>query len=521
MKKILMILLAITMIFTVGCSEKNDTSQENLVDEPQAVEENKEEGSLTSDEVLTITMGDEVYEISYNDIYAMDRKEDTFSNLSSSGEIKETTVTGASLEEVLASIGIDINAIEGFRAVASDGYAIDVPKEVFEGKEVLLSYTEDGEILGDSKLPARLAMDDVRAMYWVSAIAEIVISIPGDALTEETVDGVKQVVIIDSVSEVVDTLEYTYYEALDMAFTISDMLEAFDASDATEVNFVCTDDFVKSETMEVFKENYIKYSGDKAPMFISPDLPKGMIVKYIFSMEVGDTVFTSVSSAYEMLEVTSSGENSGVAVFDLLDELGVKASSYIFEATDGYSIEKQGSELKSSLISLEEDGSVTAYFDSKKVKNLVKIIPVNSEKTESAEKTEGAVETGASWSINVSGLHDGEFDLSSEKAASKLDLYDVMATMLKNDEEKTYDFTGYRLIDVLDFLKVETYETITFVAGDGYEITMSSDDITDTLLLAIVKNGEPLTDEDNLVQLAGSDVPNSMWVKGLSKIVID
>ncbi len=73
---------------------------------------------------------------------------------------------------------------------------------------------------------------------------------------------------------------------------------------------------------------------------------------------------------------------------------------------------------------------------------------------------------------------------------------------------------------MLSFLKVKEFNALVITASDGFEIELSKEQIDDETILAVVKNGEPLTDTDNLVQLVQNTEFSSSWVKGVSKITV-
>jgi len=82
--------------------------------------------------------------------------------------------------------------------------------------------------------------------------------------------------------------EYTYHGAECKALPTALLLEAIEAGPVDLVTITAVDGLVKNERFSIFAGQYIVFEGTAdAPLFIGPDLPEGMRVKNIESIQIG------------------------------------------------------------------------------------------------------------------------------------------------------------------------------------------------------------------------------------------
>lgn len=124
------------------------------------------------------------------------------------------------------------------------------------------------------------------------------------------------------------------------------------------------------------------------------------------------------------------------------------------------------------------------------------------------------------WIIGVEGADAAVF--------SSLDyakLSEVIITVEREQKdgsilEETWE--GVYLKDVLDYLRITEYSSITLLSSDDYEIEYSSEIINDSLtILATNVNGRDIKHEDGYVQAVAGNQPENMWIKPLSKISVN
>jgi len=473
---------------------------------------------------LKFTGADQEFSIAYNDIYAMDAVTAIVENVTSEGEERVNEVEGVLLETLLNSHGLSQKDFSSIRLIAGDGYAMEVPAEILHEKDIILAYKFDGENIDERKMPLRAAIDGVMSMYYVANIVEI-------QFTQlSSVEGINKVVLLETAYLDLGAQSYTYYDSEDKAVLVADLFDMY-MLDAPEIVYMLANDgYEKTESYEVLKDGYIKITGKDAPLFTGKDLPTGMNVKYLMNLKAADVSFASVESAQEVLNVRTVDDIEGIALDEFINMVGLVGEYYILTANDGYSVEVSHSSLADAVIYVMDDGACAVAFDEIYPKNaslkyLVSIEKCNGANSVTGENTgsvEAAGETeGAEWIIAVDGLSDGAFDLTSSKAETKLELVEVHTERMKNDEILKEDWKGFRVLDVLDFLHVEDFESITITSGDGYVVILTKDQIDEETILAIEKNGETLTDEGNLVQLVQNSEFATTWVKGVAKITVN
>jgi len=508
-KKMSMILILILIMGLMSCSQGGGAEE------------------LSYDGNLVLVGLSEPVEIAFNDIYKMISVSETYKTITSSGEEITTEVVGVSLNQLLETYDAKLSDFSSVRGVAGDGYAIDVPGEILADKDILLIWSEDGETFDEKKQPLRMAIHDERAMYWVSNLMTIEFISEKKVVIKESTETVdlSQILFIEAAAKAFDVQEITYYETEDIGVQVTDLLTLANPSDP--VVFVATDNFEKTETLEVINQGLFKLTGDNAPLFMSPDLPKGMHVKYILQMITGDTAFVSEMNALEVYSEREVKNQTGVALEDVIAGAGLNAESYLIASTDGYEVEIAAKDLVEGILSLHEDGYYQVKFSDALAKNTnVKDVlsikegsGANVVEVESTETTTEDVLLGV-WTVEVTGLDDGAFEFTSERAERKLDRVTIETIKTsKNGDSATEFWEGYKILDILAFLKVEDFESITVIAADGYSKEFTKEDVDMNMILGVVKNGAPLEESDNLVQLV-SKLPSNTWIKGIVKIEV-
>lgn len=534
MKKLIQlmsILLIMAMMF-VGCTKEDEDASANDNEQTSSQETDGDEADTsemvedetTSDESgysydgeLLLTGLESDFTVTYNDIFAMAPVTSLVHHISSSGEESEDEVTGVLLDTVLEEFGLTQRDFSAIRMIAGDGYEVTVPAEVIAEHDIILAYEFNGEPLEEKKMPLRIAIDGVRSMYFVSNLVEI--SFSDEAASEETVN---DVLLLETAVAGLTSENYMYYDNNDQAVKVSDLLTTYGVKTDEDVFFEAADGYEKAESMSVFENGFIKITGEDAPMFLSPDIPKGMYVKYIMSLTAGSTTFTSVESAMTALgEITIDGQ-VGVSLEALLNKMGLKASAYNLVAADGYSVEIDGASVKDGLLYVDEERMTVSvkfngdYPKSYQLKDLLTIGIAQAATTSSDNDATTGLEP---WAITFEGLIDGSFEMDSDRASRKLNLVELHTERMKNDEKKAEDWTGYLVLDMLEFLHVEQFSSLVFVANDGFEVEIMASDIDQETIIAVTKDGEPI-DSEFKVQLVQNTDFSSTWVKGVAKIIV-
>ncbi|BES65021.1 hypothetical protein SANA_14600 [Gottschalkiaceae bacterium SANA] len=472
------------------------------------------------------------FSIAYNDLYERVAVSREVKNVSSSGEESVNQVKGVVLGDLLQEQGLSLGDYSSMRFTAADGYAIDVPAEILAEKEIILAYEFDGQALSEKKMPLRVAIDDVRSMYYVSNLASI--ELFSDSTEEAVVESSdRKIVWIETASQGLEQEIYTYYENEDQAIMVKDLLTAHVDADYSKVEFVASDGFEKTESADVADQAYLKVTGEDAPLFTGIDLPKGMNVKSIAFMDVANVTFVSAQQAMVLLGQATVGDDLGVSLGQIIEKSGLEGDFFTLTANDGYGVEVPKEAIKDGVVYVNNDGTNTVKFNgdypkNTKIKNLLSIVSsdganaivIETAESETAPEASEAVVESGEWAIEFDGLSDGAFTFTSDKAERKLTRVALHTERMKNDVVKANDWEGYKLIDILDFLHVENYTELTIASLDGYEVVLMANQVDDETLLAVVQDGQVMSEPDNRVQLVQNTEFSTTWVKGVAKITV-
>lgn len=218
-------------------------------------------------------------------------------SISSSGEENKMNIEGVSLKDVLSSKGIEITSYNSIRAVAGDGYSIEIPQEVLSQRNIILAYKMNGDFLKDKSRPIRVVIPNERAMYWARNVVEIVL------LKEKNTVETGKIVFLETAYKLIPQTKYMYQDSYDMVVPVKDLLSAYCPDCESDLNFVCRDSLKKSETKENALLSFIKISGKGSPLFLSPDLPGGMFVKNIHFFKQNNVCFYSLEKNISIAEI--------------------------------------------------------------------------------------------------------------------------------------------------------------------------------------------------------------------------
>ncbi len=278
-------------------------------------------------------------------------------SVNSSGTAKKFSITGPTFADLLAKFDKSQSSLEAIRFVAGDGYSIEVPAEVLQNRQIILAYLMDGEPLDEKSQPVRAVIPEERAMYWVRNLVKI------EILGVDEQVAVERVHFLETAVGQLETVDYTYYESLDQAVSVQDLLTNLAMTDDSSIQLRAVDGLNKSEDQKIFSNGYIKVTGTDVPLFLSPEIPKGMYVKHILHFIQADAAVISMTKALEGLEQTTLDDIEGINVVTILDALGVvKNEIYRLIADDGYFVEVNAADLSLGIIYLDDKGQVRSYF---------------------------------------------------------------------------------------------------------------------------------------------------------------
>ena len=362
-KRLICALVAVFFIVTLlfmGCSD--NTAKNNVT------------GTVSPDESLNIIWQDKEIRISISKIMDFGAVEMEAATIDSENKESIRQIKGVLLEDILKEyLDISLSDIYSLRFTAGDGYAIEVPPEVLKEREIILAFEMDGEPLEEESLPLRSVIPDERTMYWVRNLVEVSL-IEGHDIKEIT-----GIVFIDSLVKALETHDYNYYGSNDEAVLTADLLMEFrEKQEQDFIMMISSDGLKKNEKKEIFKDGYLKITGDGAPAFMDPDIPNGMWVKDIFSLFYGQTAYVSAFQSMGMFETAVVKGNSGVYLESIIGSAGlVESENYILRALDGYTVEVGSEDIGKGLIYMDEEKQLNVCFeeleDKYSIKNLLSI----------------------------------------------------------------------------------------------------------------------------------------------------
>jgi len=203
-------------------------------------------------------------------------------SLNSLGEERHVVAYGVLLETLLQEQGLSQRDFASAVALGYDGYSIAVPSEILHGREILLAFEFNGEFI-----EPRIVIPEERAMYWVKYLREIELIVHAEE-TEVT----REVAFEDILTALADYAEdFKYYDADTQALPIARLLDYLDAERVDFVTMTAADGLVKTERFSTFSQQLLVFDGtEDAPLFIGPNLPIGMRVRHLVSIQIGETL---------------------------------------------------------------------------------------------------------------------------------------------------------------------------------------------------------------------------------------
>lgn len=348
------IALMLVLTFTAAaCSAPAESPAENVSEaEGEAPTQEGEKIVITGLESTDI-------EVTVEEIKELETVTVDATSVSSSGEENQYTVTGPLFDDLLKKYDKSQSDLVGIRLVAGDGYSIEVPLEVLQSRDLILAHTIDGQPLDENTRPIRAVIPEERAMYWIRNLVRIEV-LEGTQQSE-----VGRVYMLETLISQVGAQDYTYYESTDRAVKVDELLGLLDKDVLPDTaSFVAADGFEKNEQLDVFAEGYIKFTGEDVPIFLSPDLPKGMYIKNIYLCTMDDVVLVSQQMALEVLGAEEMEDKQGVNLGQLISQAGLfEADMYLLSAADGYTVEIAKEDLENGIVYANDEGQVATFFE--------------------------------------------------------------------------------------------------------------------------------------------------------------
>ncbi len=342
-KALILVLIAFILISSTACSSSSSVKG----DEQEAVAAGK---------ITLVGLEATEMEVDLEEIMDLPAVSQEVTSVNSSGAENTFTVEGPLLEELLKSKGKSQKSFTALRLVAGDGYSVEVPSEIIQNRDIILGYRVDDAPLDEISMPVRAIIPEERAMYWVRNLERI------EFISTKTAASINEILFLEEAINTYDSVDYTYYESVDSAIAGKDFFSAEELNNGIIIK--AKDGLLKNETSEVFNGGYIKHTGADAPLFLSPDLPKGMHVKNILWFSAGVRAYYSVASGLSITDRVIVEDQEGIPLQRLFEEVNIDPSdSYIFTAADGYEVIIETADIAKGILFISEDGLISVKFD--------------------------------------------------------------------------------------------------------------------------------------------------------------
>ncbi|MBQ3077347.1 MAG: hypothetical protein IJC43_05785 [Clostridia bacterium] len=276
-----------------------------------------------------------------------------------------------------------------------------------------------------------------------------------------------------------------------------------------------------------------------------------------FTLHVNGKTLTNEQMAdYAVYEIQATSVNSsgtestvtyvGFSLADVFAAAGVTDyTSVVATADDGYAVEiaKEMASKPSTLVAISKDGEqfkTAPWFapcssgtTGDYLKGMVAITldgqafdpssvpapdagdaPAEGELPEIADRTD-KVEFAA-YSFKVNGQ-----EVTNETLAG-LSIYKIEVTTVNSKgASSTSGYTGYKLADVLAACGVENATTVKAVANDGYESTLSAENITSDYTLVAIEKDKELGEDGTIWVAPCAETTSSAYAKLVVEIVAE
>ncbi|MFZ5918073.1 MAG: molybdopterin-dependent oxidoreductase [Chloroflexota bacterium] len=128
------------------------------------------------------------------------------------------------------------------------------------------------------------------------------------------------------------------------------------------------------------------------------------------------------------------------------------------------------------------------------------------------------------WTLGISGAVSSPLSLSFDELAD-MEQSDLSGILMEKSlgEDTTGDWSGVALADLLDKAGAGEYVSITAVAGDGYAIEISKDELQDAIV-ALKENGEWIAEADpdhGPIRMVCPHTPANRWVFSLMELQVN
>lgn len=283
--------------------------------------------------------------------------------MNESGTEKEMNKSVELLEDLLAAYGKSQSDFSSIRLIASDGYSIDIPEEILENRDIILSYELNEEDLYDDSKPIRVIIPEEREMYWVSSLERIEFFEDKDADSKDDLNKTEKIVIFETAIKDLKVENYEYCDDIEQAIKIERLFDKYiDIEEDLQIK--AADDLKKAESNQIFRDAYIKISGENAPMILGPKIKLGMTVKELLWFKGDNTAYLSIDQALEYYDEIEVEGRTGISLRDLMDDLDFDdLEQYSFVYRNEKTLKVFKNEMDNGIIYMDEEGNTRVSFE--------------------------------------------------------------------------------------------------------------------------------------------------------------
>jgi hypothetical protein len=302
LKTILILTLVFLSIISVGCADNqaatgSDPDSEQTIDNSEISNDDNIQ-DIEGEAVVICGLPAGEITLTLNEIKEMIPESGEAMSISSSGEETVTSYMGVDLGKIMEMYDVTSADYSALRLLATDGYSIEVPREILEASRVILAYELDGEPLRAKDLPLRVVIPDVRSMYWVRQLSRI------ELIGNEGKTSINNIYFFEEMLS-----EMTVSDDMNV-----DVAELLGLEEETRITMVASDGLIKTETLVIDDYKYlIQFDGEDSPLFHSPELPRTMYVKKL-------AVIMHANRAILFAGAFEEAEIPGQVFFDILSE---------------------------------------------------------------------------------------------------------------------------------------------------------------------------------------------------------
>ncbi|MDR2457660.1 MAG: metallophosphoesterase [Clostridiales Family XIII bacterium] len=225
--------------------------------------------SYLNDEIKIKGLTEDEFSVSIDELSNLsDVKNRMVTGLTSKGKKEKYKGYGPTLNTFLKKYNKKQSDFNEIRFLAKDDFAVTIPKNIIDSKDIILSIAKNGKALSKHEAPLRSLIDGERTMYWVRLVEKIEFSGVEHSKTDEVK---KEIVIKKDVS--LKTLSKKY------------------GTPKKSVLITAEDGLEKTESVENFLKGKVSFQGKNAPLLTFESKLKGMQVKRLKSIQADDILY--------------------------------------------------------------------------------------------------------------------------------------------------------------------------------------------------------------------------------------